>query len=85
MPDTMLLKEMVAAVQKHARDNYETDGWDYAVECWGFDELAEMIREPFMKFEPKRYAATPAEAIARVGEVCKLLASVRRDVQGEIF
>ena len=26
--------DLIAAVRRHALDNYERDGWDYLVECW---------------------------------------------------
>jgi hypothetical protein len=82
MPDTARLQAMIAAVQRHARENYETNGWDYVIECWSSDEIREAIQEGFFNGEPVR---DEADAIKRVGEVCELLDGVRRDVRGEIF
>lgn len=28
-------------IQAYALENYESDGWDYIVECWTLDELVD--------------------------------------------
>ena len=35
--------EMIKAVRSHAEENYEKDGWDFLVECWSDEEIAEAI------------------------------------------
>ena len=37
------MTDMVEAVKRHADDNYESDGWDYVVECYSDAEIAEVI------------------------------------------
>jgi len=58
--------ELVAAVRRHAFANYEKDGWDYIVECYEDDQLAELIGD----------AQTLAEAIARAGKRAKALRAI---------
>ena len=36
-------EEMIAGVREHAYWNYSKDGWDYVVECWSDNEIAEEI------------------------------------------
>lgn len=36
-------QENIDAVKKHAKENYNRDGWDTIVECWGDAEIAEQL------------------------------------------
>jgi len=49
------MNELIQVVKNHAVANYEFDGWDYLVECWSDEDIAEMIGD----------AKTPEEAIKR--------------------
>lgn len=62
-------KEMVAAVRRHAEANYEKHGWDFLVECWSDEEIAETIAG----------ASSEAAAIARCKAVVKTLDGHRRE------
>lgn len=68
-------QELVAAVRRHAEANYTKDGWDYLVECWSDEEIAEQIGQ----------ARTEAGAIRACRKTTKLLDERRREVQAEIF
>lgn len=72
MNGRMTLDELIDAVKKHASENYDRDGWDFVVECFGRDELIPLLREAG--------AATPEDAIAAVGEIAKLHDERRSDV-----
>lgn len=63
---------LIAAVREHALANYDTDGWDYIVECYEDDELAELIGR----------ARTEASAIKKVAEEVKLKDEYRAEIQG---
>lgn len=65
------MKQLVEAVKQHALDHYEEDGWDYLVECYSDDEVAELIGD----------AKTVEEAIAAVGEIMKIKDDYRKDIQ----
>ena len=39
----MTTAELIRAVRTHAERNYNADGWDYLVECWDDDYIAEII------------------------------------------
>ena len=68
-------QELVAAVRAHAVANYTKDGWDYLVECWSDEEIAEEIGR----------ARTVEGAIRACRKTTKLLDERRREVQAEIF
>lgn len=63
---------MVQAVKAHAQEHYEQDGWDYVIETYTDEELAETIGN----------ATTIAGAIRRVHTIVKTIDGVRRDIQG---
>jgi len=66
-------QELVAAVKKHAREHYEEGGWDYVVEAYDDNELAEAIGN----------AQTVRGAIANVRKIVGVQDSVRSDVEAE--
>jgi hypothetical protein len=65
--------DLISAVRKHALNNYETDGWDYLVECWDDGDILEQISD--------KNATTPAEAIKACLEIVKLQDEMRREVR----
>lgn len=67
----MTKNELVEAVKAHAVENYEDDGWDYLVECYDDQEVAELIGE----------ATTVEDAIKAAAEIMRLLDERRRDIQ----
>jgi len=69
------MNELVKAVKKHARDNYETGGWDYVIEAFDDVEIAELIGD----------AKTVAQAIKNVGVVVGLHNERREDAQAEAW
>jgi hypothetical protein len=71
----MTTNELIAAVQKHAIDNYNEGGWDYVVECWEEADIRRYIGD----------ATTPESAIANVSEVVSLLDERRTEIMNEIF
>jgi hypothetical protein len=66
----------IARIKQHALDHYNEDGWDYVVESYTDDELAEVAAEDFNG----RKAATYKQALANVRRVTRLLDERRRDV-----
>jgi len=73
MSDTV--SELVAAVRAHALENYQTDGWDFIVECREDADIAEAIGP----------ATTRKGAIEAVLETTRLLEERRSEVRAEIF
>jgi hypothetical protein len=69
------VKTLVDAVKAHALKNYERGGWDYIIECWDDDDIAEEIGK----------ATTEGGAIRKVGKVANRLGERRAEVQAEIF
>ena len=67
--------ELVNHVKQYARDHYEQDGWDYIVECWSDDDIAERLS----------LTMTNEQAVHYIGNVVKRHDSIRRDVEAEIF
>lgn len=63
--------KMVNAIKAHAIENYEKDGWDFIVECWSDDEIAEEIAG----------CKNIKQAINRVKRTAKLLNERRAEVQ----
>jgi len=68
-------QEMVDGVKAHAKANYEDDGWDYLVECYEDDEVAELIEG----------ATTVAGAIKAAAEIMKFKNDYRADIQGTVW
>jgi hypothetical protein len=67
--------DLVEAVRRHARANYTKGGWDYVIECWADGDILEVIED----------ATTPAQAIAKVAPIVKLIAEREQDARSEIF
>ena len=62
------------AVKGHAVRNYEKDGWDYIVECYGDGDIASIIQDA--------NATTPEQAIKAVGDYIKVKDDYRSDIMG---
>ena len=71
----MKMSELVKAVQDHSALNYNKDGWDYVVECYEDDEIANEIRG----------AKSTQEAIQKIGKILKVKDDYRKDIQAEVF
>lgn len=69
--------EIADAVIQHALTNYEEDGWDFLVECFTRDEIAQTLHE-------QNIVGTRA-AITHFQNHVKLLNERRREVESEIF
>ena len=65
--------DLINAVKKHAFNNYETDGWDYLVECWDDGDILEQISD--------KNATTPEAAIKACLEIVKLQDEMRREIR----
>lgn len=66
------MKELIEAVRAHALKHYEDGGWDYVVEAWDDEDLAEFIGK----------ARTPAGAIKAVGKIVKMRYDYAEDIRG---
>jgi hypothetical protein len=66
------MQELIDAVRAHARANYNRDGWDFLVECWGDEDIAHAMGK----------AKTPKSAIANCKRTVKALDLHRREQQG---
>jgi hypothetical protein len=69
--------ELVNAVKRHALDHYNEHGWDIVVECFGTDELVQLLREAGV--------ATVEEAIAEVETFAKLHDERRREIRSTVW
>jgi hypothetical protein len=78
MTERITIGMMIDAIQKHALENYNTDGWDFVVETMDRDDITSHLLEPLTLDRP---VATIEEAIAAVGYLVKLLDDRRRDIQ----
>ncbi len=68
----MTVDDLVKAVQEHAKENYDKDGWDYIVETYTDEELAKEIGK----------CTTVEGAIKKIRSIAMLLGERRSDVQG---
>lgn len=64
------MNNLIAAVRAHAEKNWGKDGWDYLVECWDDQDIAEAIGG----------AKTPRAAIA----ACKRQVQILDDHRSEM-
>jgi len=69
------MTDFTAAVKDYALAHYETDGWDYVVECYSDAEIADVIKT----------ARTAAGAIKMMRAQVKPRADYRADIQAERF
>ena len=65
--------DFVSVVRNHALANYNTDGWDYVVECWEDGDILDAIND----------ATTAAQAIAIVRAAVAPLAERRDEARAE--
>lgn len=70
-----LNRPIINAVKEHAYANYNKGGWDFLVECWSDQEIADCIRG----------ATNSEEAIERCANVVNLLDERRTEVRAEIW
>jgi hypothetical protein len=68
---TISKADLIAAVRDHAVANYEKDGFDFLVECWTDEEIANAIKG----------AKSKTAAIAAARKAVKLLADARQDAR----
>jgi hypothetical protein len=64
-------QDLINAVRNHALANYNTDGWDYLVECWMDGDILECLDG----------AETVEQAIANVRDALAPLAEMRDEVR----
>lgn len=66
---------LVAQVRAYAEKHYNEDGWDFLVECWEDEDIAEAIEG----------ATTVEAAIEECRATVSLLDERRQEVRSEIF
>jgi hypothetical protein len=64
-------QDLINAVRNHALANYNTDGWDYLVECWMDGDILECLDG----------AETVEQAISNVRDALAPLAEMRDEVR----
>ena len=73
----MTLREIYNRLYAHALAHYKEGGWDYFVECCGFDDFAERAAEQgFTTYEA---------ALAYYEETYRILNDRRADIEAEAF
>lgn len=65
----------VAAVRDHAEKNYNRDGWDFVVECWSDEEIAEAIEG----------CDSEESAVRAVAKIAGALEEHRREIQSTVW
>jgi hypothetical protein len=71
----MTEKELIQEVKRHAIKNYNNGGWDYIVECFDDEDIAEIIKG-------KRSVKAAISAVKRHADI---LEERRIEVTSEIF
>jgi hypothetical protein len=66
----MTTAELIRGVRDHAARNYNTDGWDFLVECWDDQDIGAQIAE----------SDTLPRAIAACKRVLKTMDENRREI-----
>lgn len=69
------MKDLIAAVRKHAQENYAKGGWDVIVECYSDKEIGECIKG----------CTTVEEAIQKAGEEVCVHDEYRREIQATVW
>lgn len=71
------LVNIASAISRHASENYNTDGWDYIVECYSLNDIiAVLIEEQITNLDA---------ALKHFAWRASLLNDRRRDIQGTVF
>lgn len=68
-------QHLIDAVKAHALKHYNDGGWDFIVECWSDEEIAECFKD----------AETEASAIAAVGQIVSVYADRQADAKNSAF
>lgn len=68
-------KILIDAVRTYATKHYNRDGWDYLVECWSDEDIAQAIAG----------ANTVSRAIAMCKRTVSLMDEMRSSVMSEAF
>jgi len=71
----MNMETLIAAVRAHAEENYCVDGWDFLVECWDDEDIAEEIGD----------AQTVNQAIKNCLAVVHLMSEQRSEIEATIW
>lgn len=73
----MQIQELVQGVRNHAQAHYEEEGWDYIVECFSDDDIAEVL-------DREQVTDLPG-AIKTLRGIVRILDERRREVMAEVF
>lgn len=73
----MTTNEIAEAVQKHAVENYEKNGWDYIVECWTRNDIETELAIANI--------TDVLEAIKMFEQLARIWDDRRKDAEAEIF
>jgi len=72
------MKQLIAAVRAHAEQHYNEGGWDFLVECWDDDYIAQEILQG-------DHTLTAQQAIAVCEHVLNAMDEQRQAVHNEIW
>ena len=61
MTDTTAVQNLIAAVRAHAMENWNRDGWDFLVESWEDEDIAEVLEDAGAETAPAAIAACQSE------------------------
>lgn len=77
----MTNEQLIKGIREYANANYESNGWDYIVECWeGSDIINCLIKD---NLDPN--TITLEKAISIIGETLKIQDDYRKDIFAEEF
>ena len=61
MTETTASQHLIDAVRAHALENWGRDGWDFLVECWEDEDIAEVLEDADADTAPAAIAACQSE------------------------
>ena len=70
------MEELIEKIKTHARENYETGGWDFLVECYEDSDIEEMIEDA-----RKEGAVSDEQILEKIGYWMGVKDDHRKDIQ----
>ena len=77
MARKVAMAELIAAVRAHAETHYERNGWDFVVECYSDNDIAEILAD--------RQITSKRAAIKEIGAGVRLQNERRTEIEGTAF
>jgi hypothetical protein len=71
------VEKMILTVREYATAHYDEGGWDYIVECWSDEDIAQILAE--------EQCHSLKQAVKTIQSIVQVMDDRRREVMAEVF